>query len=68
MATTRICGGQSYPIRNSLAHTYEPYNNEKIRNEVKYLSFYEKNRDAAKYDDEGKIILSISFKKDISLT
>lgn len=56
MATTRIVGDHSYPKRKNIAH--EPYNSEKIRNEVKYLSFYEKNRDAAMHDDQGKNLKS----------
>ena len=54
LASTRIVGGNSYPKRTPY---YESYDGAKVRNDVNLLSYYCKNRDAAKHmadDDAGK--------------
>lgn len=56
MASARIVGDKPYYTRRSLAHEFDinDYTNEKIRNDVNYLSFYSKYLDAAATDDSGK--------------
>lgn len=52
LASVRICGDNAYPIRKP-AYSDELYSpdypsaNRKVRNEVEYLSYYQKNRRAA---------------------
>lgn len=53
MATARIVGDKPYFSRNKLNHDYVPYDGEKIRSEIKYLSYYGRNRDASN-KTEGK--------------
>lgn len=56
MASTRIVGDRPYYTRHSLAHDFDisDYTVDKVRNDVNYLSYYTKNRDAVAADDTGK--------------
>lgn len=56
LASARIVGDKPYYTRASLAHDFDPtsYRNDKVRNDVNYLSYYSKNRDAVAADETGK--------------
>lgn len=56
MATVRILGDAPYYSRRSLAHEFDPldYSVDRVLNDVYYLSYYAKNRDAAAADKKGK--------------
>lgn len=52
LATARIVGDVPYYSRRSLAHEFDPldYSVDRVRNDVYYLSYYAKNRDAVAAD------------------
>lgn len=55
LASTRIVGDKPYYKRSSLLHDYDyDFTNRRVFNDVNYLSYYSKNRDAVKADDSGK--------------
>lgn len=56
LASARIVGDKPYYTRASLAHDFDlaNYTNDKVRNDVNYLSYYSKNRDAVATDKSGK--------------
>ena len=55
LASARIVGDRPYYTRNSLARDFDisNYTNDKVRNDVNYMSYYTKNRDAVAADDSG---------------
>lgn len=59
MAAARIVGDVPYYSRRSLAHEFDPldYSVDRVRNDVYYLSYYAKNRDAVAADakEKGKL-------------
>lgn len=56
LASARILGGKPYYTRRSLSHDFDAsdYTSEKVRNDINYLSYYSKNRDAVAADKTGK--------------
>lgn len=57
MATARIVGDVPYYSRRCLSHEFDPldYKIDRVKNDVYYLSYYAKNRDAAAADkNKGK--------------
>lgn len=60
LASTRIVGDKPYYKRSSLLHDYDyDFTNRRVFNDVNYLSYYSKNRDAVKADDTGKSLSTI---------
>lgn len=56
LSSARILGGKPYFTRRSLAHDFDlsDYTSDKVRNDINYLSYYSKNRDAVAADKTGK--------------
>lgn len=52
-------GDKPYYTRSALTHDFDlsNYTTQKVRNDVNYLSYYSKNRDAVAADDTGKTFL-----------
>lgn len=57
LASARIVGDVPYYSRRSLAHEFDPldYSIDRVRDDVYYLSYYAKNRDAVAADTTGKL-------------
>lgn len=65
LATVRILGDAPYYSRRNLAHEFDPldYSVDRVMNDVYYLSYYAKNRDAAAADKGGKVSMMMIMKK-----
>jgi hypothetical protein len=62
LATARIVGDKPYYSRHSLAHEFDPldYSIDRVLNDVYYLSYYAKNRDAAAAENmKGKKTMKV---------
>lgn len=62
LATARIVGDRPYYSRHSLAHEFDPldYSIDRVLNDVYYLSYYAKNRDAVAAENiKGKKLMKV---------